>query len=727
MKRLLLACAFAVTGASGTAQALPSYEAVRKAWRSSDAVLLDRYGAPLAERRIDHAVRRLEWVGLEDVSPALRLALLHSEDRRFYEHSGVDWAAVAAAAWGNLWHTRTRGASTITMQLAGLLDDAARRPRSGARGVPQKLQQVIGAAALEAHWRKDEILEAYLNLVPFRGELVGVAAMSAALFDKHPSGLDAVEAALAAALVRAPNAPRDAVVLRACAVLRAQDLGGACAELPGLAAARLARRAATRYAPVEALAPHLAQRLLTRPGEAVRTTLDADLQRLANAVLRRHLAALAARNVEDGAVVVLDNATGDVLAWVGSSGAGLSDAHQVDAVLAPRQAGSTLKPFLYGLALERRMLTAASLLVDAPVNLESGAALYMPQNYDRTFKGPVSVRTALASSLNVPAVRTAMLLGPERLVQALRAFGLSTLVESADYYGYSLALGSADVTLIELANAYRALANGGRATPVRLRADDPAPAPVRVMDARAAFVVADILADRAARARTFGFDNAMATRRWSAVKTGTSKDMRDNWCLGFSRRYTVGVWVGNASGEPMHNVSGMHGAAPVWLDLMSALHAAGVQPGESAPPPPGLVRAAVRFADGVEAAREEWFIAGTERDRVALAESAHARARIIAPVDGTILALDPDIPAARQRVTWQAEGGAGRLAWRLNGRVVARGAGFDWRPRPGRHVIELVEGAQTPVAVDRIEIEVRGAWPLANALRATPRGLRSGD
>jgi len=182
--------------AGGTAQALPSFDAVRAAWRSSDAVMLDRHGAPLAALRIDHEVRRLEWVRLEDVSQALRLALLYSEDRRFYAHSGVDWSAVAAAAWGNLWHTRTRGASTITMQLAGLLDEAARRPRGGARGLPQKLQQVVGAAQLEAHWRKDEILEAYLNLLPFRGELVGVAAMSAALFDKHPGGLDAVEAVL---------------------------------------------------------------------------------------------------------------------------------------------------------------------------------------------------------------------------------------------------------------------------------------------------------------------------------------------------------------------------------------------------------------------------------------------------------------------------------------------------------------------------------------------------
>jgi len=539
-------------------------------------------------------------------------------------------------------------------------------------------------------------------------KLLKFLVLATALFDKHPGGLDAVEAALAAALVRAPNASDTVVVRRACDVLRAQNMGDACAELPGLVAARLGRRAPTRYAPVESLAPHLARRLLGRAGDSVTSTLDAGTQRLANAILRRHLAALSARNVEDGAVLVLDNRSGEVLAWVGSSGARLSEAHEVDAVLAPRQAGSTLKPFLYGLALESRRLTAASLILDAPVKLESGAALYMPRNYDRSFKGPVSVRTALASSLNVPAVRTAMLVTPERLRTVLRAFGLSTLTESADYYGYSLALGSADVTLLELANAYRTLANGGRHTPLRVRADQntntPRAKPVRVMDARAAFIVADILADRVARARTFGFDNAMATRFWSAVKTGTSKDMRDNWCVGFSRRYTVGVWIGNASGAPMHNVSGMHGAAPVWLDLISALHAGAPERAPSAPE--GLVRRAVRFEAGIEAPRDEWFIAGTERSRVALAAPGNGPLHIVAPVDGVILALDPDVPAARQRILWSAEGGGKDLAWRLNGRVIAGGAAVDWMPWPGRHMIELLEGQQV---VDRAAIEVRGA------------------
>jgi penicillin-binding protein 1C len=266
-----------------------------------------------------------------------------------------------------------------------------------------------------------------------------------------------------------------------------------------------------------------------------------------------------------------------VLAWVGSSGGGLSQAPQVDGVLARRQAGSTLKPFLYGLALEERRLTAASLLDDSPLNLATASGLYMPQNYDQQYKGAVSLRTALASSLNIPAVRTLVMVTPERLFQRLQALGVK-LPESGDFYGYSLALGSADISLLALTNAYRALAAGGRSQPVRAVLNAPAVPPTQVMDGNVAWIIGDILSDGSARARTFGLDSPLSTRFWSAVKTGTSKDMRDNWCIGYSARYTVGVWVGNASGESMWNVSGVTGAAPVWQDVMHYLHAGARDP-----------------------------------------------------------------------------------------------------------------------------------------------------
>ncbi len=272
-------------------------------------------------------------------------------------------------------------------------------------------------------------------------------------------------------------------------------------------------------------------------GARIASTLDASVQSAARTALRMRLAELNGRNVEDGAVIVLDNATGEVLAYVGSSG-DLSQAAAVDGVTALRQAGSTLKPLLYGLAIEEGRLTAASILDDSPVQLKTDTGLYIPRNYAKTYRGAVSVRASLAGSLNVPAVRTLVMVGPDRFTERLRAAGMDTVTEAGDYYGFSLALGSADVTLLTLTNAYRTLANGGVWSETRLMRNAPPPATAsrRAMSAAASYIVADILSDRAARAAAFGLDNPLDTPFWSAVKTGTSKDMRDNWTIGFSSR-----------------------------------------------------------------------------------------------------------------------------------------------------------------------------------------------
>ena len=763
--------------AAPAVQALPSFEEVRREHRPSDTQVLDRDGELLQTVRTDPAVRRGPWVALEDVSPALRTALLLSEDKRFYEHSGVDWPAVSAAAWGQLWHGRTRGASTVTMQLAGLLDGDWRQ-RSGGRNVVQKLGQTVAAQVLERRWRKDQILEAYLNLLPFRGELVGIDALSRTLFGKAAQGLDLREAAIATALVRGPNASEAQVARRACGVLVvAQALTTPfkpdCEALGLLVAGALQRRALDGSSGV---APHWARQVLKRLPEggrglsSVRSTVRAPLQRFAVQTLQRHLNELAGRHVEDGALVVLDNASGEVLAWVGSSGP-LSRAREVDGVLARRQVGSTLKPFLYAQALAERRLTAASLLDDSPAHIPTPGGLYIPQNYDHHFKGWVSARGALASSLNVPAVRVLALVSPDALHRQLRAAGLP-LRESGDYYGYSLALGSPELPLLDLSNAYRTLANAGQASelaPPLVPGAGAAPSsrlslrPLRrALDPAAAWLVGDILSDPNARARTFGTDSVLATRFWSAVKTGTSKDMRDNWAVGWSQRYTVGVWVGNASGKPMHDVSGTTGAAPVWAELMNFLHAR--QPSLQAPPPPGLVQVEVRFAQApagagdeggrgglsawLEAPRREWFLAGTEQavfearspSVVALAGAgpgATARrrgspatsapvleARIAEPASGTIVALDPDIPPAHQRLNFRAtavappDSAETGLRWRLDGQEVGRGPVWPWMPWPGRHRMQLTN-AQGQV-LDDIRLEVRGAGLRASAAAAQP-------
>ncbi len=701
--------------------ALPGYETVRAEFRSSDATLLARDGRPLHRLRIDLQVRRLEWTPLDEISPALLRAVILSEDRRFAEHNGVDWAAAGKAAWSNLRGNPTRGASTLTMQLAGLLDEDSQR--RGRRSFFGKISQSTAALRLERFWRKGEIAEAYLNLVSFRGELQGVAAMSRQLFGKWPHGLDERESALAAALLRAPNAVPTRVAERACRLLTEMDRAGECQGLDSFAGQALAgglRAADNDSAPQ--LAPHLARRLLDTPGSRVRSSVDADLQGFAATALRRHLGALRRQNVEDGAVIVIDNARGEVLAWVGSSG-DLSAAAEVDGVTALRQAGSTLKPFLYALAFEQKHLSPASLIEDAPLTLDTGNGLYAPQNYEAGYRGWVSARAALGGSLNVPAVRTLVRIGANPFHAALQKNGFSSLRLDGEWHGYSLALGSADISLLTLANAYRTLANGGQWSPLSFgRAAFNcrsagcsgvfAGQPRRAHSAASSYLVSDILADRNARAATFGLESWLATRYWSAVKTGTSKDMRDNWCAGFSRRYTVAVWVGNASGSPMHDVSGISGAAPVWREVMDWLHrgdpASGRPAVSSQPPaaPAGVVRSAIRFEPAGEPPRDEWFIAGSEQS-VIRAASGNALARIAYPAEGSIIALDPDIPPSRQRLPLRLSApAAAGWRWQLDGKPLARAdQPAHWLPQPGRHTLQLTE--RNGALLDRVSFEVR--------------------
>jgi penicillin-binding protein 1C len=670
-----------------SAAALPGFAAVRAAHRPSDLTLLDRHGEAIHVQRIDAQARRGPWVTLAELSPALRQAIVLGEDRRFWAHGGVDWPALAAAAWANAWNQRTRGASTLTMQLAGLLDDALRRGSEG-RSLGQKLGQIGAAQQLEARWSKAQILEAYLNLVPLRGETVGVAAASALIFGKHPSGLDATEAAVLAALVRAPNAAPAEVTRRACAVLAATQGAmqpaappGGCSSVEFSVAAALARKpgALDLDAPGNPpqLAPHFARQWLAAGGSA-RTTLDAGLQRQTLAALRQQIAELRGREVDDGAVVVIHNASGEVRAWVGSAG----NTSAVDAVLARRQPGSTIKPFVYALAFERGLLAAESQLEDAPLQLASGSDSWLPRNFDHRWRGWVSAREALGASLNVPAVRVAAMLGPEALFENLERNGLRPR-QSAGFHGHALALGSAEVTLLELTNAYRTLASAGHyralAWPQVAGAKSAfagQAAERRVYRPPVAASVGAILADNSARAASFGFDNPLVTRRWAAVKTGTSKDMRDNWCIGYTTEYTVGVWVGNASGAPMHGVSGVVGAAPVWRRIVDALP----EPAGQTPQTPHATLQVAR-AKLPRASGEPW--------------------RITTPLDGSVLAFDPDIPARAQQLRLAGPRGS----WTMNGQPLGSGRALDWPLVPGSHVLEVHDARRQ--LIDRVRFEVR--------------------
>jgi penicillin-binding protein 1C len=684
---------------------------VQADYHPSDIPLLDRSGEVLHELRVDTLGRRLPWTPLADISPALQAAVIASEDRRFYQHGGVDGIALIGVGVRWLMGKPLRGASTIPMQMVTFLFPEIRSVVRQKTFV-QKWRQIRLAWALERHWSKTEILEAYLNLVTFRGEVQGVAAAARVLFGKMSHGITASEAAVLAVLIRAPNASPETVKQRIQALQKAQktDFSPAATD----AAVALALRSRGHTGLRVTFAPHAAQRLRRSATALVplHSTLDGALQRFAAETLQRHLLEVHEQRVQDGAVLVVDNATGEVLAYVGSSG-DLSSARYVDGIQARRQAGSSLKPFLYGLAFERRLLTPASLLEDTPLDLPVSNGLYRPRNYDESFRGLVTVRTALASSLNVPAVRALDLIGADTFLQQLRGLGFTGLTETGDYYGPALALGSADVSLWEQANAYRTLANGGMWGPLAFQvpssksqvSSSSSQSGRRLYSEEAAFLVSSILADREARSTTFGLENAIATPFWSAVKTGTSKDMRDNWCIGYSRRYTVGVWVGNFSGEPMRDVSGVTGAAPIWSEIMTWLHRD--VPSLAPQPPVGVLARHVRFPRESESARMDWFLAGTEPHASALA-LATSQPRILAPVAGTVIALDPDIPSPLQRVVFEAQAHDDRLRWTLDGTDIGAATGvLLWPPVPGSHTLALVGEEQR--LFDSVTFTVRGS------------------
>jgi len=677
--------------------AMPDYAAVRADWQPSEAWLYDRDGQLLDSERVNFERRRLAWVPLNAISPPVRAAVVQSEDRRFWSHGGVDWLAVASAVRARWTGDRSRGASTLAMQLAAFLDPSLAQP--GKRDWRTKLRQMRAAQALAADWSHDQMLEAYFNLVPLRGEAQGIGAGARALFGKRPAYMTRTDAALFAGLLPNPTASADALGRRACRVARTKD----CTAIRAAAATLVSGDRAAQLDP--ALAPHLAVRLLDKPGKRVTTTIDRRIQTAAIVALRRQLAGLGSDRVRDGAVVVLDNATGEVLAYVG--GVGLkSTASQVDGANARRQAGSTLKPHLYAQVIEHGWLTAASILDDSPVQLDTASGLYVPKNYDRSFKGPVSVRHALASSLNVPAVRALVIDDVQQFRDRLWALGYHGLVEDGEYYGFSLALGSAEVSLVEQANAFRTFANFGKWSPVIFDATRHLRQlpPRQIVNPAAAFIVGDILADAAARTDAFGADSALRLPFWAAAKTGTSKGMRDNWCIGWSDRFTVAVWIGNLEGDSMRAVSGTSGAAPVWRDVMLALHAG--NPGNAPTMPDGVEARQIALPGTREPPRREYFLRGTAQTEMAAAPQIARRPRITSPVSGSVYALDPDIPIDRQRLAVTVSGSVAGYRLILDKQPLGDAdAGQQILPRPGSHMLALVDPGGR--MIDRVRFTVR--------------------
>ncbi len=721
----------ACIGAGGAALAvwihLPLPRALLEGRAAPGFAIEDRTGIPLRVARAADGTR-MRWLPLPEIDADLVRAFVAAEDRRFFEHRGVDLRATARAARDNLRARRVvSGASTITMQTARLL-------RPGASGAGAKISQALWALRLERQLDKQQILEQYLNRVHLGQGAVGVAAAASLYFDASARELGVGQAALLASLARAPSRDnplvslersvrrRDAVLERMLAAGYAtrDDVTRAREEVP------LARERSGEFH-----APHFTSRViawLAAEGvqvPRVRTSLDRALQRALEVEVRHAVDVLYDRGARHAAAVVLDNRSGEILAWVGSPDFWEPRSGQTDMVTSARQPGSALKPFLYALALDRGF-TSATVLPDVARTYITATGPYRPRNYDQRFRGPVRVREALASSYNVPAVELTERLGAARLLETLTAAGFSSLSRPADHYGLGLSLGNGDVSLLELANGFRTLANGGVWRPYRWIAGDPGSGSAgpeqRVASAPAAALVLDMLADPAARIPGFGISTPFDFAFPAAVKTGTSRHFTDNWAVATTGGFTVAVWVGNFSGQPMQGVSGVSGAGPL-LQRAVLASAARYDPGVlPTPAEAGAVPVRICPLSGMRATPRcgytvEWFIPGTEpahdcdwhrdggivlppeyaewsqqthsRLRIAdaLADSiVDQRFRIVSPLDGDVYQVPPDVDTRYASVSLIAVGGAGpeRVSWFVNGRPV-RGSRF--RLTPGQHTI----------------------------------------
>jgi penicillin-binding protein 1C len=724
---------------------------------AASPVLLDRHGKPLHHLVLPDFTRSSP-VALGEVPADLVACTLAAEDKRFRSHGGIDLLATARAAKDALLQRRTvSGASTITQQLVKLSSPPA--PRS----FRTKLREALLARHLEMKWSKDQILAAYLNRLPYGNHRTGPAEAARFYFQKPLADLSLGESALLAGLPQAPSrlnpikhparalARRGIVLDRLTATYDASRISAARAEPLNL-----------RPLPEKPLAPWLPASF--DGSTTTRLSLDAGLQQDIEAIVREELAKLSTSNLKHAAVVVLDNETREILALVSSGDWRDPNGGQINGALLPRSPGSALKPFTWLLAFEKGGLHPGSIVADIPTRFRTQEGLDAPENYDRTFRGPVTVREALACSLNVPAMRALNDLGgPRPLHELLLDLGLDTIGRDPAPYGLGLTLGNAPVRLLDLTNAYATLAEGGVHREVRLWMEDgrwqmaernpkakasaaPTSAisnlPSTICHLSSAYLIADILADPVARAPSFGRNGPLELPFPCAAKTGTSSDFRDNWCLGFTAKFTVGVWAGNFDNSPMKGLSGVAGAGPVFHRTMLRLHRD--EEPQWLERPAGLVKVALdpltgkRMEDGrskmedekshgsdassssishlpsdrlplasspsdrdtegrvlLDSSYSEWFASEHNRRRslfaLAVDRPAELPLRILAPRDGTTYLLDPELP----------NGGVLHLATNLPGEATWSSETLEITPGGVEALARLEPGSHTLTVTDK--------------------------
>jgi penicillin-binding protein 1C len=661
--------------------------------QSTAVSFTDRSGMPLGTILSSTAAHAVA-VPIERISPFFLQASIAAEDRRFYAHGAVDWMAAVRAALQTIRCLCVQsGASTIDMQVARMRFGLA----SGLRG---KIAQVWDAARIEAGSDKRTILSFYANRAAMGGNLYGVEAAARSYFGIPAADLDLAQSALLAGI------PNDPVMLdprtnwKAARARQRYVLDRMRAD--GIVTPAAAALAAREQIHLRAHGTELraAQQLLfavaatqSAAQTPVRTTIDLPLQRFVQAQAQEVVAALASHNVTQAAALVIDNRTGDVLAYLGSLDY-FDDAYlgRNDGVQAERQPGSTLKPFLYEYALERQAIAPQTILADVPSTYAiPNGEMYSPQDYDRRFSGPVTVREALANSLNVPAVRVLSKLGVPEFLNRLHELGFTHLRRSPEYYGLGLTLGAGEVTLWDLAHAYVTLARNGNAIPLRTIASQPLARGTQIGDRMDWAYITDVLSDRYARARAFGIGSVIDFP-FTAVKTGTSSGYRDTWTVGYTPEYTVAVWVGNFTGAPMQHIAGVSGAGPLWNRIMLHLYEHR-DPPHFAPLPQRFSASPAQLAAAARAPRfDEW--------RVQQGKTS-GPLRILFPHGGdvfedTLAANDPR--RSEQQIAFRiSRPRAAKVVWIVNGVTLARGSGdaYYWTVRPGTWDLTIRAGGRT--------------------------------
>lgn len=611
---------------------------------------------------------------LYEIPEFLQQAFLVAEDKRYFSHSGIDWPARLNAVRQNLLAGHVvRGVSTISEQVVRMLHPRKRTFRA-------RWLEGFEALKLERRFSKPEILEFYLNQVPYRAKRRGVVQAARYYFDRDLSTLNPKEMLALAVLVRAPEwldpQRRLANLERSIANL-AERMVADKKERAYIVRQKLAARRIKKLQNMSHFIRFADEndRSLPHSGAAINTTVDLALQAGIQNILDTRLDRLKGRRVGNGAVLVVDHATNEILAWVvGYAGRKNKPFNEIDAVTVPRQPGSALKPLLYANALQKGW-TAATMLDDSPLEESVGRGMHTYHNYSRGHYGLISLREALGNSLNIPAVKAIRYVGPGEFLAFLRSFGIRSLTAHPNAYGDGLALGNGELPLYELVQAYTVLARMGDYKPLSfIDGEYLGNGSHRVLSEDIASLIADILSDPGAREKEFGWDSILNFPCQTAVKTGTSSDYRDAWAVGFNDRYTVGIWVGNLDYARMSEVTGSTGAVLALRSVFNELNRnRDVRPLYFSG---NLVKQKVCIESGLPAdnecdSRDEWFVPGTMPKGF---ETEKGGLRIRKPSPGLMLALDPRIPDEHEFFEFAINPVAGvkQVRWYVNDQLVGK-------------------------------------------------------